>query len=492
MKNVLLERLEEGKFGIWFTQIENILGANEVHELIEKEYEDKLSKEEFTGQSKAKFYVLSALSIQDKEFVNECKTVKEIIDRLKVKYMKPEDMYHLNEEFHSLKWGMEAAEVFIAKMNDIKTRMKKLDKDLKDDNFFYKLIDQVPHFLSITKQQILYERYRKLNTITYENACDTLIQAYNTYQLQKKMKQENGERQNNDQRNGRSNNSAFFTSVKRCRDCGSIEHLAKNCHKLNDGYNNNSYNQNRRNGYNNGRRGGYNSRNRHHVIQDQGQSTNGNANEQHTPNENQTATTAATPQNKNDQNQNNSRNRPQSNTYNQSQNQNRGGQYRNNNVPGTRPVDQNDYKQLNERFENMGFCVFEESAQRRDEDICLDNCASSHIVNSMDKFKDYQPFEIKEKLISIGNGYAVGKGLVPVTAIIRGQAINYNLKDVLYVPNSPVNLFSQIAAEQSGMRFNTTESDSHLYTSGYYEGEKDCGCKKIEIEKRLLQGEYGI
>ena len=210
LSNVLLQN-EEIAYCELLHLLPSELPNQFLNELIEKKYEDELSKEEFTGQSKAKFYVLSALSIQDKEFVNECKTVKEIIDRLKVKYMKPEDMYHLSEESNSLKWGTEAAEVFIAKMNDIKTRMKKLDKDLKDDNFFYKLIDQVPHFLSITKQQILYERYRKQSTITYENACDTLIQAYNTYQLQKKMKQENGERQNNDQRNSRSNNSAFFT-----------------------------------------------------------------------------------------------------------------------------------------------------------------------------------------------------------------------------------------------------------------------------------------
>lgn len=114
MAEASINKLDKTNFLEWLEQIENLLAAKDVIDLIDKEYDDeskdnlsqkdeskddqsqndeqdkkgkgnKLS-DDVKRQGIAKFYVFGSLNHDDQKFVRGSKTVKEMIGKLKVIY----------------------------------------------------------------------------------------------------------------------------------------------------------------------------------------------------------------------------------------------------------------------------------------------------------------------------------------------------------------------------------------------------------------------
>lgn len=88
-------------------------------------------------------------------------------------------------------------------------------------------------------------------------------------------------------------------------------------------------------------------------------------------------------------------------------------------------------------------------------------------MNRLEYFKDgeYQAFREPLKLQSINGGQALGIGSVAVISQIKGQYIPFNLQNVLYIPSSPVNIFSEGAALDNGLKL-TVGEDQHYHYKG--------------------------
>ena len=70
-------------------------------------------KEECQGM----FIIYSSLGIEeDKEYIKEAVTVKEMLKKIKLLHVKQEDEYQINSEIEKLKWTTESAEIYINKL----------------------------------------------------------------------------------------------------------------------------------------------------------------------------------------------------------------------------------------------------------------------------------------------------------------------------------------------------------------------------------------
>ena len=68
---------------------------------------------------------------------------------------------------------------------------------------------------------------------------------------------------------------------------------------------------------------------------------------------------------------------------------------------------------------------------------------------------------------------------------MRGVRIPFKLKQVYYVPSSPVNLFSKISAQNSGMTFDEGDDQQYWYISGYaINGDKIVCARRLKDSRQ--------
>ena len=96
-----------------------------------------------------------------------------------------------------------------------------------------------------------------------------------------------------------------------------------------------------------------------------------------------------------------------------------------------------------------------------------DDGSDKHVVNRLEFFKsgEYRPFSEPLGLMSINGGQALGIGTVAVISVMKKQEITFNLKNVLYIPTCKVNIFSECAALDNGLRL-TVGEDQHFNYKG--------------------------
>lgn len=103
---------------------------------------------------------------------------------------------------------MSTAELFITKLNDIRTRMNAIKA--QDDNLFvHKVLQEMPMFMSMVKTHF----QLKLNngeTIIYGKLTDSVIASYHDLLNDKQVKRERRSNENN-----QTNQQVFFTQPKR-------------------------------------------------------------------------------------------------------------------------------------------------------------------------------------------------------------------------------------------------------------------------------------
>ena len=456
--------LSKDNYSTWLTQAKDVLEAHGLDDLIDREYDlnATLTTDEKTSEAKGRFYLRSTLSNEDKQLVAHCRTVKEIMELLETSYKGKQNIHALHSELGGLHWNMSTAELFVTRLNDLRTRMNAIQKQ-KDDLFIHKILQEMPTFMSMIKTHYML----KLNggeKIVYGTLTDSIIASYHDLLNDKQAKRE---RKSND--NNQTNQQAFFTQPQRCTICQSIGHPTKYCQH---------------------------NANRIQTYQSRLQSVSGRIdNEQRFNNRDQFNADQSNTDNRprdhrsyqhqyNNQPFRRSNESVQNSNYNQQQerpsDQNRNNQnwrnQQNNNVNHhneTEVIPPNNQGQTGVRelvpdFQDklwmMGGNRYGRSL------ICFDNAATRHIVNDLKHFDTYQQFDKPRVVEGCGSGLAYGQGSVPVKAHVRDKTFLYKMKDAYYMPNVSINIYSQLYALSNGMRFDYDDSSDYAYYHGRVDG----------------------
>jgi deoxyribodipyrimidine photolyase len=151
---ILINKLTKENGKRWFAQLNNILRSNCLKDLVSKVYDKKykLTEDEDKKQELGLYLINIGLNDADQEYISDCETIKEAIDKLQVVYKKSESTYNLNIKFNKLDWTSDlSAELFIGKLGNLKLRMKNTESNNDNERFILKLLDNLPHFLNQLK-----------------------------------------------------------------------------------------------------------------------------------------------------------------------------------------------------------------------------------------------------------------------------------------------------------------------------------------------------
>ena len=121
--NALKEKDGTNNFKTWSTQLINIFKSKKINYLFDGEKRDAFKTEQLDiyeeHKGLAMYHLSSGLEERNREYIDECTTVKEAYDKLKSFYVKPKSSHNLDQQLHNLTWDRtKFAEVFINKLNN--------------------------------------------------------------------------------------------------------------------------------------------------------------------------------------------------------------------------------------------------------------------------------------------------------------------------------------------------------------------------------------
>ena len=514
MANVTV--LSTANWAEWLSQAEKILGANECSHLMKSRYIDvtgeelsaeeqvieadiakreadtkdpdekkKLADEreekgvkldamtdkEKTAQYKCMFAIEQTVAAEDRRYLAKCKTVRQQIELLRKHKVKPQHVYALTEELTKLNWKKEeTAMQFLHRLNDLKARLETARGGQSEDPAFVtKLVAEIPNTMNFTRLSIENEIHEG-KTIDYRLLCERVQRAHLKAVADEEKRKTSGEKTNADKSGreyGRGDHSgrprASYYTERKCFNCGSPNHLARECPERK-------------------KSGGFTSRydeavsrvdqsDRNDQVCGQGGQPNDQIQNQSRENGGQTDSQG---------------NQNRSNTNQYGQNSNRSayaGAGGNQSSPQSSLANiiQRARSQINDTYAGVTFATrwpgeddrrdYAQGSRTKlaDDQFMHDNGSSTHIVNDRDAFVTYTPLTDPNlrRLESVNGGEAEGVGAVRVVSVIKGGLFPFVLGDVLYCPNSPVNIFSERAARSKGMSFKMTADKKYDYLAGY-------------------------
>ena len=428
-------------------------------------------------QDRAMFAVDQTLGDADKKIVANCKTVRQQLAILRKIKTRPQNIYTLNEQLTKVHWEKsETATMFILRLNDLKDKIETARGASEDSTFVSKLIKEMPTYLNWTRLAIQEEIQKDdAKPVEWRALCDRVQRAYQNASVDYEERKEknrsnanlnnNGRRSNGDRRNGRTDQNdqygSYYTTRKKCFNCGSEFHLARNCPEPNR-----MQNSGFRSRYNQVTGRGGQSQSSVRVSNQ----SDANGGRQYggvmQPN---TGSTGNGNQRQSGQSQSGSGNRTNGADQREPTNlaeviaQSRGG--------GGQRVDS-----THQRVQYAMQCDLQIAHSYAigdtgldDDQFMADDGSNGHVVNDRGAFLDFRKFGSNEnaRIESVNGGRAQGIGTVAVVSRIKGVWKEFELGSVLLIESSPVQIFSQRAARARGMTFRWTSDDTYDYIAGY-------------------------
>lgn len=305
-----------------------------------------------------------------------------------------------------------------------------------DSLFLQKLIKSLPSEMKYEQKH--YERLlRNGETVTWSEVSKGVVEAYRDV-----IEERKSNRSKNDRPSGE---GIHFANVPKCYGCGAVDHKVNTCPRRQRS----SGQYSRYNVATRGRGGRGRGRGRG-AHSGSVRNENGGHEQTDRPNSN----------NESGQSSGDRTNR------NQNRSGNRGGSLVDRALHGS--VTANDWNTNHSSAHYMISSSFYADKPRPDADqFVYDDGSEAHVVNRLEYFKpgEYKPFDEPRGLESINGGQAHGVGCVQVISVIKGQKIPFNLKNVLYIPTSPINIFSEGAALDNGLK-RTIGEDEHYHYKG--------------------------
>lgn len=453
--------LSKQNYKLWLVTIKDVLIGNGLDSYVDKTYLKTVPKSELNGieiesprtefdcaayepdkqnQHKGMFYIRSSVPESVQELIADARTIKEMLDIIKATHSKKENLYNLNAELTTIQWNRQTAEEYLTKIKDLRNRMNNIKK--QDDSLFVtKIIDEMPGLMSTVQDRYrvnIEEKEEYIQSLNFETFCENMITYYNQALRDKERRQS---KKNADMLSG---DEAYFMARK-CEKCGGLDHNKYHC-PHNPPQTKKRQRYRRRGNAGGGQNGGQNNQ--------CGQ----NGNQQSNSNQNQSSQNANS--SSRDSNNSNRQSGQQTNRNAGGQSNSSGGQNRNRGQRGQRSGELSEY-------EDAAMCMSEQLKGTKPDAFYLDNCSHRHIVNRLNYFETYSPFEEVKVLKGAGMCWALGMGTVRMESMIRDKPRIITLSNVYYVQGFPTNLISQSAIEDQGARPTLGETSTHLYQNWY-------------------------
>lgn len=421
-------------YELWFKTIRNAFRSAGIYYLINDQRDLNASiRVKDADQGTGLMIITNSLDDIGQQYIVECETVKEALDKLKPLYSKEDTVISLNNEFQALKWKSQSAQIFINELNSIRLRLQAIDPNANNDRFVAKLMSEIPEMIKYVKRDFEMMDMRGTK-IDLEELQTIVIKAHRRELQNSTPRTDNNQQSNlnssffhqqnnlrrpfrNNQRNNNNSNNQSNNTGPYHRRCGK-RHPFGQC------------TQNNNRTCSCGQRHPYDScpNNRSHLFNESNQS-----NQIQNPNQGgqQSQTRSInTGESSNNQQRNNNQNR-----------NNRSSLPNNANVPNQPPTQSNDA---------LSFCNVYDYNGLDANKLYLDNCGTEHSTGDLAKMTNYVPFDTPANMISSNGGVALGKGEIKTISYIQGVQQPITLKDVLYLPNSPITIVSQLKLEDKG------------------------------------------
>ena len=458
--------LDKKNYTIWYKRLESMCMGNEIEDILVKDYADKkVEQADKKSQGKALFYIRSSLTEEDERLIANCSYAKEALEVLKASKVQKTDISNLQIELNRLEWGKDSAELFISKLNDIRSRMRVAagETAVQDVLFTTKITDQMPKFMRQVADEYRMKAWRG-ETIKYESYTALVVSAYRDLLQEKEYRSE---------RQSQEANTAFYAQVRRCDVCFSPTHLRKFCPE-------NPYNQRTPPQYQQSSFNNFQPNNQHSDDQRSNQQFGYNDFQQH-PNYQQDSVSSNL-SNFNGQRANNQNYTPpqQQHQHQQSQSSGRFG-LSSGNAQAHQQLTQNSnqtvgfVQQVNpepiHEHPNVAYCMFPSSAQPVSDErplFFVDTCSAFHLVNGLTKFDHtYKPLDEPEAFTGAGVGYGYGIGNVPVRSRVQNRVIQFELSNAYFTPRFSVNIISYIQMQNNGIVFKLSDSAEFHYLHAF-------------------------
>lgn len=465
--------LNKENYPQWRKIVEGLIAKVGSYDLINKEYKEGESPD-YGKESTGITQILLTISLDDQLLVNGCKTIKETLSVLNKRYEKAIDEYTIIEAMNDLEWTRTmSAEQYVTKLNEIRRKKKTIDPNSKDFEFIQKLVRDMPSCLGHVKvnYDFMMHDSTKKNDLKYETVCDQVISCYNRYMKERNNRIDSRRETNSGQQNRNQQNIAFVARTRGCWNCNDLNHKQNTCpyppkkrfsrydvvqQRMSDQRSDNFTSNQEHRQFNN-QMNGYQSNNNQQRYQNGGhQQSNSYDNSANSVNQ---SYSNANYQNNNNQESINSQRQA-------NRNQSSGQNDRSN-----RSSNENRTGDLNDRIRDFSLCTLCYSEDDDGMHFKLDDASTIHFTNDLNDFETYNEFDKEEDVFGISIGKAKGIGTVRVVSEIQGKEIEFTLQDVRYIPTAPCKVFSQIASENKGCRYEYEYTKTHNYQYGRINGE---------------------
>ena len=454
---VVVRELVNGQsYDLWYKSIKNAFRASGIMYLIDGEESNAETNVKATAQGIGLMIITNSLSDVGQRYILECETVKEALAKLEPLYSKEDTLISLNKEFNNLQWRSQSAEIYINDLNSVKLRMEALDIDLKLDRFTAKLLNEIPDCIEYVKksyeiddilgkqidyiqlQKVIIKAYRREQTNSNEKKKQEQQSNLNSsffHQTNNKLRRPFRRRPFNQSEDGdnpkQSNDNTYAPFHKKCGQshpmykCPMYKQNTCNCgrkHPIEQCPNNRS-----------------------HLFNSNAQSTERDSGSL-SQNSNEPQSSNPHGDNRGHNSNRSNRNRPS-----------------NANVPGRVPNQQS--------RQPVQFCNLLLTNGLDSNKLYLDNCGTDHSTGDLSKLRNYIPFNTPSPMISSNGGVALGKGELHVISYIDQVVQPVILKDVLYLPKSPITIVSQLKFEDKGCNPVCSSDGTFNYTMLYLNDE---------------------
>ena len=173
--------LDEYNFEIWCNQIENYAQSKGCKYILKYEIDERLEDDNQIDKhiGKMKTKINESLNAKDEKYVSDCKTPKEMIEKLRKSKIMPKDEYNLYDQLIQLKWEKEeSVEQFIDNVTKHRAKIQ-LINDVKDDaKYIHKIVAELPKCLDLLKENLKQQSIMG-ESMKYYDVCDLVIKMYN-------------------------------------------------------------------------------------------------------------------------------------------------------------------------------------------------------------------------------------------------------------------------------------------------------------------------
>ena len=105
---------------------------------------------------------------------------------------------------------------------------------------------------------------------------------------------------------------------------------------------------------------------------------------------------------------------------------------------------------------------------------------------------NYRALDEPRSIISVNGANALGVGDIDIIGRIEGHEVCITLKNVLYIPTSPVTIVSQLRFENKGCQIRWSTNWKYNHTTIYDQGEPVLAARRLKGSRDLYETTFRV